>query len=130
MERKPGLVMVERLDSTPCRLAVAILACFPQPSFMRITRLVTIDAPLAGIAELFRRLVTSIAWNGLVRVPQRKVRKAVIEGLPIELDNVGISSLVIGVTLGAIMSRGIRLTPVKSLTRRSIRSNVLVTRQA
>lgn len=90
----------------------------------------TIDAPLAGIAEFFRRPVTSIAWNGLVRVPQRKIRKAMIESLSIELDNVGISPLVIGVTLGAIMSRGIRLTPVKSLTCRSIRSNVLVTRQA
>lgn len=122
--------MVERLDATPCRLAVAILARFPQPPLMRIIRLVTIDAALAGIAEFFRRPVTSIARNGLVRVPQRKIRKSVIEGLPIELDDIGISPLVIGVTLGAIMSCGIRLTPMKSLTRRSIRSNVLVARQA
>lgn len=122
--------MVERLDATPCRLAVAILACFPQPSLMRIIRLVAVDASLAGVSEFFRRPVTSIARNGLVRVPQRKIREAVIEGLPIELDDIGISPLVIGVTLGAIMFRGIRLTPVKSLTRRPIRSNVLVARQA
>jgi hypothetical protein len=65
-----------------------------------------------------------------VRVPQREIGESVIECLAIELDDVGIPTLVIGVTMVAVLFHGIRLTPVKSLIHRPIRRNFLVARKA
>ena len=65
-----------------------------------------------------------------MRVPQREIGKGVIKRFAIELDDVGISSLVIGVTMVAVLLRSIRLTPMKSLTRQPVRRNFLVTCKA
>lgn len=97
---------------------------------MWIICLVAVEATPAGITEFYRLPMTTAALRRLVRIPQHEIRKGVIEGLAIELDDVRISPFVISVTMGAFLLHRIRLTPVKSLTRRTIRSNVLVARQA
>ena len=74
--------------------------------------------------------VTAAALHGFVSVPQLKIRKRVIEGLAIKQDYVGVSPLMIGVTMVALLLRCIRLSPVKSLIRRSIRGCFLVACQA
>ena len=65
-----------------------------------------------------------------MRVPKCKISKGVVERFAIELDDVGISSLVIGVTMIAVLLCGIRLTPVKPLPRRPVRRDFLVARKA
>jgi hypothetical protein len=130
LEPEPGLIVVERFDTTPYRLAVTIVARFPEAALVRIVLLMTVEAASRRVAELYLLRVTVAALHGFVSVPQLKIRKRVIEGLAIELDDVEVSPLMIGVTMGAILFHCIRLSPVKSLTCRSIRGCFLVACQA
>jgi len=130
LKRKPGLVMVERFHAAPRRLAMTIVARFPETPFMRIVRLVTVETPSGGVAELDRCGMTAHARHRLVGVPECKIRKCVIERLAVQKDDVGIPPLVIGMTMDAFLVSGIRLTPVKSLSHRTVRSNVLVAGKA
>jgi hypothetical protein len=126
LERKLGLAVVERLDLAPRGFTVAIVAFFTKAPLVRILLLVTIEAASRRLAELDRWRVTAGARHGLVRVPEFEIREGMIERLAIKLDDVGITSLVIGVTVVAFLFGGIRLTTVKPLARRAIRGNVLV----
>jgi hypothetical protein len=116
LEREFGLVMIERFDATPCRLAMAALAYFPKATLVRIIRLMAVEAAPRRIAKLHRLHMTAAALHGFVSVTQLEIRKSVIEGFTIELDDVGVSPLVIGVAAGAVLLCCIRLPPVKSLT--------------
>jgi hypothetical protein len=126
LERKLSLAVIERLDLTPYGFPVAIVAFLTKAPFVRILLLVTVEAAPGRLAELFRWGVTAGARHCLVRVPEFEIREGVIERLAVELDDVGISSLVIGMTVVAFLFCGIRLAPVKPLARRAIGSNVLV----
>jgi hypothetical protein len=130
LERELGLVMIERFDTLPCRLDVAIVTCLSKAPFVRIARLVTIEAASGRAAEFYCLRVTADAQHGFVRVAKLEIRKCVIECFAVQLDDVGISPFVIGMTMVAFLFRGVRLTPVKSLTRRTVRSNFFVARQA
>jgi len=130
LERELGLVVVVRFDATPCRLAVTTIAGFSQAPLVRLARLVTVEAASGRVAKFYRLRMTAAALHGFVRVPKLEVRKCMVEGFAIELDDIGIPPLVIAMTMGAFLLRGIRLTPVESLTRRTIRSDVLMTREA
>ena len=74
--------------------------------------------------------MTTGAWHRLVRIPQFEIREGVIERLAIEQDDIGISSLVIGMTMVAFLLCGIRLPTVKSPPRRAIHGDVLVAIEA
>jgi hypothetical protein len=74
--------------------------------------------------------VAASALHGFVRIAQLKIRKGVIESFAVELDDVGVSPLVIGVTVGAILLRGIRLPSMKSLMREPIGGGFFVACQA
>ncbi len=128
LERKSGRVVVERLDPAPRGFAVAIIASFAKAPFMRVNRLVTVEAASARLAEFHRWRVAAGARHRSVRVAKREVREGVIERLTVQLDDVGLSSLVIGMTMVAFGFRGIGLAPVKSLAGRTIRRNFLMTR--
>jgi hypothetical protein len=130
LERELRAAVVERFDAKPCRLAVTIVACFPKTPLMRIVRLVTVEAASGRVAKLCRLRVTVDARYCLVGAPEIEIRKRVIEGLAVKLDNVGISALMICVTMGTFLFRCIRLTPVKSAARPTVRDNFLVAREA
>ncbi len=130
LEPELGLVVIERLDARPCGLAMTILAGLPEASLMRIDRLVTIEAAARRVAELDGFQVTAAALHCLVCLPQLKVRKCVIERLAVQLIDVGIAPDVIRMTFDAFLFHGVRLTPMKSLGRRTVRSDFLVTSQA
>ena len=130
LEPEPGLIVVERFDTTPYRFAVTIVARFPEAALVRIVHLMTVEAASRRVAKFYRLRVTAGALHGFVSVPQLEIRKRVIEGLAIKQDYVGVSPLMIGVTMVALLLRCIRLSPVKSLTRRSIRGCFLVACQA
>jgi hypothetical protein len=52
LQRELGLVMVEPLDANPCGFAMTVVTCLPKTPFMRINRLVTIEAASRGLAKL------------------------------------------------------------------------------
>jgi hypothetical protein len=130
LERKPRAVVVERLDATPCCLAMTVVARLAKTPLMWIVGLVTIETTSGGVAEFYRLRVTIDARHYLVCVPELEIRKRVIEGLTVQLDNVGVSPHVIRMTMGALLFRCIRLTPVKSPTHLTVCGNLLVTCKA
>lgn len=130
LERKPGRVMIEFPNLAPCNLAVAILAFFTKASLMRINGLVTVEAASRRLAEFYGWRMTAGARHRSVRVPKQKIRQIMIECLAIELDDVGVSSLVIGVTMVAFGFCGVGLVAMKSLSGHPVRCNLLVTRKA
>ena len=123
-------VVVERLDATPRRLVMTFVTAFSKAPLMGIIRLVTVETTARRVAELYRLRVTRVASHCLVRVPEREIRECVIEGLAVELDDVGVSSNVIRVAIVAFLFLRIWLPAVKSLIRRTIRGNFLVARKA
>jgi hypothetical protein len=130
LERKPGRVVVERLDPAPRGFAVANIAFFTKAPFMRINHLVTVEALSGCLAEFDRGCVTAGARYCFVGIPEREIRESMIERLAVQLDDVSVPSLVVGMTMVAFIFCGIRLAPVKSLAGRTIGGNVLVTCKA
>jgi len=112
---KLGLVVVERFDARPCCLSMTVVAPFPKATLVRIDRLVTVEATSGRVAEFHGLGMTTATLHRFVRVMQLEIRKCVIECFAVELDYVGISPFVIGVTMGAFLFCGIRLTSVKPL---------------
>ena len=95
---------------------------------MGIGRLMAVEAAPGRLAEFRFLRMTAAALRGFVPVAQLEIRKGVIESLAIELDNVGVSPLVIGMTVGAVLLGRIRLPPVKSFMRQPVRGNFFVAR--
>lgn len=124
------LVVIERLDASPYRLAMTILAGLPKTPLMLIDRLVTVEAAAGRVAELHGCRVTAGAPHGLVCLPELEVRKSVIERLTVQLVDVGIPPDVILMTFDAFLFHRVRLTPVKPLNGGTVRGNFLVARQA
>jgi hypothetical protein len=130
LQRKPGLIVIKRFCAIPCDFAMTIVARWPKTPLMRIICLVTIEAAPGGVAKLDILCVTAVAWHSLVGVPKLEIRGRVIECLSVKQDDVSISALVIGVTMGAFLLRRIGLTPVKSLERLAVGSGFFVACQA
>ena len=61
-----------------------------------------------------------------MRIPKLEIRERVIESLAVELDDVGISSLVISVAVVAILLCSIRPAAVEALACRAISRDFLV----
>jgi hypothetical protein len=130
LEREFGRVVVERLRRPPGCLAMAIVAPLAEAPFVAIVRLMTVEAAPGRVAVFCRLRVTAVTLRGLVRVSELEIRKRVIERLAIELDDVGIPPLVVGVTARAVLPRRIRLTPVKSPGQLTVRGDFLVACEA
>lgn len=113
-QRKPGLVVVVCLHLTPRGFAMTVVAGFLKTPLMRIDRLVTIEAASRSIAELYILCMTAVALHRFVSFSKREIRECMVERLTIKEDDVGIFSLVIGVTNGAFLFRRVSLTPVKT----------------
>jgi hypothetical protein len=130
LKRKPRRVVVERLDPAPRGFAVASIAFFTKAPFVRINHLVAIEALSGCLAEFDRWGVTANARHSSVGIPEREIRKGVIECLAVQLDDIRFPSLVVGMTMVAFVLCGIRLAPMKSLAERAVRHNVFVTCKA
>lgn len=63
-------------------------------------------------------------------VPQCEIRESVIEGLAIQLNDIGVPPRVIGVTMVAVLLGGARRTAMKPLVRRAVGGDFLVARKA
>ena len=130
LERKPGLGVVERLDAAPSLLVVASAAFFAQPPLVGFDRLVTIEAAPGRFSERDRLHMAAVAACGLVSALELEVCERVVECFPVELDDVGASPLVVGVTMPAIAFRRVGMTPMESPGLRAVGRDDLVTRQA
>jgi hypothetical protein len=130
LERELRPVVVEWLDATPCRPVMTVVARFPKAPLMRIVRLVTVEAASGRVAEFYRLRVTVDAPYCLVCVPELEIRERVIESLAVQLDDVGISPLMICMTMAALRFHCIRLTPVKSPAHLTVCENFFVARKA
>jgi hypothetical protein len=127
LESEPGLVVVERFGVTPSLLIMTIVARFAQPPLMWIARLVTVEAATGSAAKPRRLPMAAVTLNRLVSAVQSEIRHGVVERLPIELNNVGFPSFVIGVTVVAFLPCGFRLAAMETRTELAIRRDVLVT---
>ena len=127
---EPRLGMIERLDAPPVFLAVAALAFLAQPAFVRVRRLVAIEALARGCSEFDRRKMAALAARRLMCSFELEVRESMIECLSIELDNVRATALVIGMACPTISFRCVGPTPVEPASLLAVGRNVLVTIQA
>ena len=109
---------------------MAVVTIFAKAPFVRILLLMTIKAATGCLAELFRWRVAAGARHHFVSVPEFEIRKRMIERLAVKLDDIGISSLVIGMTVAAFLLRGIELATVKSVVFLTIRGNLFVAIEA
>jgi hypothetical protein len=126
LQRKPGPIVVEGLDATPRDLGMTIVAGLAKSTFVPIVRLVAVEAASRRVAKLYRLPMATVALHCFVRVFQLEIRKCMIEGLAVELDDVGISPLVIGVAMAAILRPRVRLPAVKASSELTIRGDFLV----
>ncbi|HEY6257721.1 MAG TPA: hypothetical protein VIY51_18220 [Xanthobacteraceae bacterium] len=129
LKRELRAVVVERLYATPCRLGMTTVACFSETPLMRIVRLVTVEAAPGRVAEFYRLRMTVAARHGRVCVPEREIRNRVIESLAVQLDDVGVSPLVIRMTMNAFLLRRIRITSVQPPAHLTVGGNFLVARE-
>ena len=90
----------------------------------------TIEAASGRVAEFYCLRVAAATLHDFVSVAQLEIRKSVIEGFAIELDDIGVSPLVIGVAMGAVLLCCIRLSPVESLTCQPISGGFFMACQA
>ena len=126
LQRKPGPIVVEGLDATPRDLGMTIVAGLAKSTLVQIVRLVAVEAASRRVAKLYRLQMATVALHCFVRVSQLEIRKCMIEGLAVELDDVGISPLVIGVAMAAILRPRVRLPAVKASAELTIRGDFLV----
>ncbi len=125
-----GAIVIEGLHALPRGLVMAIPAAFPQAPLVRIAFLVTVEAALGRVAEFRGSQMTSAARYDRMGVPQREIRKAVLESLGVQLDDVSVPPFVIRVTMVALELRGLGITPVESPARLAIGAGILVTVEA
>lgn len=126
-EREFRPIVVKWFDAGPCRLGMTIVARIPETPLMRILSPVAVDATFGGVAELYRLRVTVAARHRDMSVAKREIRRRMFEGLAVELYDVGIAPLVIGMAIVAFLFRRPRIASMKSPTGLAIGGNVLVT---
>jgi hypothetical protein len=130
LEREPGSVVVIRLDAAPCRFAVTIVAGLSKTAPMRIIRLVAVEAASGRVPEFGRFRVATDTRHCFVCLAENKICERVVEGFTVEQHDIGLSPLVIGMTMIAVLLRSLRPQPMKSFHRRPVRSDFLVTGKA
>ena len=124
------LAVIKRLDAAPAILAVAAIARLTEPLLVRLLRFVAVIAAAGGAAESDRSCVAAVAADRLVAALELEIGGGVIEGLAVELDNIGVSTLVVGVTILAVLVQSVGLPAVKASTVPAVIGGLLVARDA
>jgi hypothetical protein len=130
VEREFGCTVVEGLGVVPFGFTMTFVARLPQAPLMRIGSLVAIDAASRRTAELCGRQVAATARHRFVRALQGKIRERVVEGFPIELNDIAVTPDMIAMAMAAVLLCRVQPTPVEPLTSRTVRGNFLVTGEA
>jgi len=130
LQRELRFVVVERLDATPPCFTVTTVAHLAETSPVGIVRLVAVEAAPRSVAEFYVLRMTADARHGFVRVPKFEIRERVIEGLAVQLDDIGLAPLVVGMAMVAVLFHCLGLTPVKSFARPAVFGRFLVASEA
>lgn len=130
VKRKLCLAVIERLDPTPAVLAVATVAFVAEALLVGIFRLVTVEAAPRRATESDLGRMAAAALHRFVAALELEVCKGVIERFPIELDNVDVSPLMVGVAVFAFLAQGISLAAMEPFPVPAIGGDVLVARKA
>lgn len=101
-ERKSGLAVIEAANFSPALLVVAASTIVAQVAFVRIGCFVAPHACCGRRAKFLSWLMAGVAGHALVTAEQREVSACVIEELTVELEDVSIPPLVLGVTSPAV----------------------------
>lgn len=125
-----GLAVVERLDPAPAILAVAAITGFTQAQAVRILRFVAIEAAAGGAPERNRGCMATLAPSGLVHPLELEVGNRVVEGLAVQLHDVGGPALVITVAKFAVLAQCISLAAMKAPSIPSIGGSILMACEA
>ncbi len=127
---KFGFAVIKWLRLLPCHLAMATLTRVAEIPFVGVVLLVTSDALNRGIAELHGWRMATGATRALVCPLDLEVCELVLERFPIELHDVGASTLMIGMTRSAFAGPCFWSTSVKTTLAIAICGHVLVAAQA
>jgi hypothetical protein len=130
LQRKLGGVVIESLQVRPRVFTVALVASLAELAFVRIARLVAVEAEPGRIAKLGVLNVTIAARRRLVSALQAEIRSCVIESLAIQQHDIGASAFVVGVADPAFLFRRVELVAVKASARQPVRCNLLMTFEA
>ena len=127
---KTGLGMVKGPHFHPFRGNVARRAIATQPALVRVVFAVTIDAGAWRFGKALARGVAPLTGHGHVARIQRKIGLAVVKGLPVQSDDLGVAALVIGMTIRTGQGSNLSRTAVVTGLVRDIQRHRLVTIQA
>ncbi len=129
-QRETRLRMIEGADPAPALLAMAALTRLSQASLMLVVGLVAIDATVWSIPELDLCLVAAFARRLLMAAHKLKIRERMIEGFFVELNDVGVPALVIGVAEIAIRFCGVGPLAVHAASLLAVAGDILVAGKA
>ncbi len=124
------LTMVENFDWSPTRLGMTGLAIFTEPALVWLARFVTINAADRGRTEFDAALVTTLAARSAVCTVEREICFGVLESTAIQLNDIDVPALMIGVAIAAITLERRIVAPVKSPLLLAILCHVLVAIEA
>lgn len=125
---KPGLGMVERLHFRPTINNVAAIAFCAELSLVRLGFPMAGDAFSRRFPILHRWLMTPFASCRFVCSCKGEIGVAVIECLLVELNNIGSTSFVLGMTILAFCRDRILTPPMEAALLLAIIGDILVTR--
>jgi hypothetical protein len=125
-KREARFRMIEGANLAPALLAVAALAGVSKPSLMLVVLPVAVDAPARSRSELFFWLVAAFAGYLLVAARELKIREIVVEGLFVELHDVGRASLMIRMTAVAVRFGGVWPLAMQAAAEQAIAGDVLM----
>lgn len=129
-QRKPRLVVIERLRLFPARGAMARLAGLAEPPLVAIVAAMAIDAAGRRVTKFLVRLVTAGARCACMSALEDKVGQRVIERLAIQTDDVEVPALVVRVAVSAGLPQSLWMLAVETALGRAIRPDRLVTVEA
>jgi hypothetical protein len=129
LECEPGRRVLE-LGLPPAALEMASRTVIAQATAMRVVFPVTVGALLGRLAIRLLGDVTGRARHLAVPAPKFEVGKAVLEGLSVETEDVGITSLVLAVAVAAERPLHARIAPVQTTFALNILGDLFVATQA
>ena len=126
LQRKLRLVVIKWLGLLPFDHGMTIVAALTQSALMRFDLLVTFSAKRRGLAKPGVLAVATVTGHAPVGIDQFEICKIMVEGLAVELTNVGTTTLVLGMTTIARFARGRPIQTMEPLVGRTISCGVLV----
>ncbi len=97
VELEPRPIVVVGLDAQPSFFGMATRALLAESPLVRIARPVTTDAVGRCGAKFGRLHMAALTAHRGVSPLELEIREGVVDGVSIELDDIGVSSLVIRV---------------------------------